>query len=530
MRLYRKSIALVVFLAIIFLMSVITEGKNNTGSRMVIPIRVFSKGIRIKNFSIKDLTIMENSQVLTVTALNTVRKKMGEVNLQSRLFVLLLQVNNHNKKLRNILEIIFKNIITEKDQLIILVNDKPLFFQNLSGKDETLKKLSQVIGMQSKNIRMNMEIDLKKLEAFISYLRKDTQRTAGNDQATRERGKIHQHYYMKYFKSYLERYLNMIRDYNQQYLMPRLEKYYFIFNQIKKLKKETWVIHIQQRAKLPALSKKNRAIINKMITDLSKRDMVEAWYDEIDYAKKISKIKGHIDETLRVTTSFPTEEIINLIYKINGTLFSIFLEPAAETSGKNPESEIVYTDLKNLWKKIAEGTGGKFCYSVYPENCLEKISNEEDIVFLVSFISKNPQSPGKIRINPVNKNFTLFYDSNPLPGYFNDYLNKKGIKTLKIEIEKFHFKQKKISLVITHFKMKKIENQISGRIHVHILVKNKKNQIEFDENKNLLARKKIVMISINLNRLKKGDHNVTAEITDLISGDTGIETFPIKAN
>jgi hypothetical protein len=523
-----KSIILVIILNLLFFIPGISKAKKK--SRATIPVRIISHGIKIKSVSPTDLIIQENNQSKTITDIKTVTRKIGSTYPQSRIFILLLQVYDYNNPLKNTLKMIYERILREQDQLIVQVHDKSFFFQSLSDKDHFQKKVNQVVTEQIKNSRFNMEIDLKKIEAFISYLRKDTQRTAGNDQATRAGGKIHRHYYMKYFFSYLERYLKMIQDYNKEYLLPRLERYYFIFNQIRNSEKEKWIIHIHQMAKPTVLSKKNRNMINKMITDLSDRDMTEAWYDELDYAKKITKIKGEINNALKVATTFPTEEIIELIYKIKATFYSIYLEPSADMFDKNTGFRNIYANLKTRWETIADRTGGMLFNTTNLKLNIEKILAHEDIIFLISFIKDNSQITGKVKMTHINQDLILGYDSHPRLNYMDQYLNQQGLKTTTLKIENFSFKQNKLNLAVSHFQMKEQENQISGHINVRILIKNKKNQIQFDQNKNILTKKDRVKISINLGRFKKGYHHITAEVTDLVFRDTVIETLTIKSN
>jgi hypothetical protein len=443
--------------------------------------------------------------------------------------VLVFHLNEYSEQIQEGLTHFLNNILREKDQLLIIANDKTLFFNDLRDTEKIFPTIDRVLSEECKQTRERMNNELKKNETFMNKIRTRASRESVRDYINNYKSGIHLHYYMKYIKFSIEQYLNALSEYKNRYIVPGIDEYYKISKFIKNIKKEKWIISFLQIGVIPELKKTNRAFILKLVKDLENSVLG----DELLYSRLFKKSLDNIDDLFNDITDIPVEEISKLFYQV-GVTFNTILVPTDTTDtgtlSKNKKYQGICTNIEESLGEIAHHTGGHFITSSNIKNALETIKEKEDIYYLLTYTPKNPKKIGKISVEVNNKNYKVLYNDNYGEHFFNQYIKKETSETPSIQIKNLSFNKNKFSMIITDFQMKKGQNGETGKIVVRIRIRNlqeQDNNIQFDQSRTMLPQRDVVTISLNFPRLKKGNYDFIVDASDLISGKACRNTLPV---
>ncbi|MCK4944130.1 MAG: hypothetical protein KAS65_11155, partial [Candidatus Aminicenantes bacterium] len=106
-----------------------------------VPVRVHYKGRPVDNLTRDDFKIFEGKKLQTINGFFIKRKKIGTLTTRTEsgqdqtlagcYFVLIFQTTDYNDDFKKGLDYLFNEIISESDQLLVIVNKKTQAFHNL---------------------------------------------------------------------------------------------------------------------------------------------------------------------------------------------------------------------------------------------------------------------------------------------------------------------------------------------------------------------------------------------------------------
>jgi hypothetical protein len=291
-----------------------------------VPVRVFLKGQPVDNLKKSDFKLYEDKKPVEINGFFIKRKriKIEDVRLKSgitqsykpRYFVLVFNLIDYNFHIKDGLDFIFKNVLRDNDQLMVLANNKIVFFKSLKNKEDIFKKVEFILKNQGLIAKNNLLSCLKKFgSSNLSFIRKfDTS-----------------HYsYYEFLKNYLESW----REYKRNYLTPDINKYYHFARHLQNIKNEKWVINFYQLELFPQM--KIQGILNTISNLIGGLECSEDG-EKIAFAKILNRILFKVTKELNVENLFPTEEVSKLFCNVGATFHSVFIPTTIDTMSKNFE-------------------------------------------------------------------------------------------------------------------------------------------------------------------------------------------------
>lgn len=491
-----------------------------------IPVRIFHQGNAVETLKKSDFQVFLNGQLQPVREMKIVKKTIlpePDTDQNPRLFMLLSSISHHNPEIEKYLEYLFNRVFEINDRLILVFDDGTYRLDNLNHMQSALLKTKRLVIRHGSILNKAKKADAERLEETIDYLRKNAESFSGNDAEFISGGKIHQHYYMKYFKSSLARYLKATQNYIRRYLLPDMNRYRELMAELNHIPGEKWIIHLYQPGMTPRLSKKNRSSIKKMINNLTQRDWTVAWMDEIDNAKQIKKLLADIDNTLNISSQFPIIQLKDLLFNDRWTLNCIFLSDNKEGQSTVVESNQSVHEVKKKWQQLSMATGGRSIEWPLPRS--DSHPKVEDMYYELQLNPIHSDPVKKIEIKLSNPGYQVFYSHEIRPGPAPEFSPKTTIPTWYPHINEVDFKTNKLFIGIsTHSSLKNRENR-KVQIRIRVQIVDNQNRLRFDQQKDLIKIKDPIGITLALEWLEKGKHTVIVEVTDLSTSRSDIQIF-----
>jgi len=514
-----------------------------------VPVRVFYKGKPVDNLNRDDFKLYEDKKLQVINGVNIKRNKiklqevgleMGEQKIQpSRYFVLVYRVTQYTPPFKEGLKHIFDNVLTEEDELRVFVNNKNLYFQKLSNKQSCYSEVDRVIAKESVHARQLMNAYFKQLEQQVGRTKWDLllQQTIGGGGAPvasagavpdsggfepEDPDRLIMRKSQLFLQRFLERYLQVWKEYKKRYLLPDIDSYYFFAKHLEGIKKEKWVINFYQMEMFPqiSMSGKTRRIIKKFISEL--RSSINS--ENVDFSRILYRKLNEIDRAMNVSEEFPAEAISKIFYKVDATFHSIFMRSTIGVISQDLTYKTVSTDIENSLREITKATGGTLVTTNNLIKAMDNIGEKENVYYLLSYAPDNPDKLGKIKIKVSNKKYRVVYDDNMRADYINAYLSKKGmaqpqisVSTSVISIKDLKFADKKLFVAVAGFSMRKVSQGQSGKMEIRVRINHLHGGNIFDQRKTLDIQKPEVAITLPFNDLKRGDYDIVVFVKDLLT-------------
>lgn len=484
-----------------------------------VPVRVFYKGKAVENLKKSDFKLYEGGKLQTINGFYLNRKKIAvqqyellakeEKNreIPPRYFVFVFSLTDYNRNLDAGIDYAFDKVLRDIDQLLVIVNKKIFFCKNLSAKGIIRRKIKMLVQEQGNFARARMTKQLKLIERQANELK----HLLKADQDLQER---YQHSTFAsiisqkdtHIRRFLTGYYNTWDAFKREYLIPNLDEFYHYARHLEASRKEKWVINFLQVIKFPRFK-----VTSDSLGELS---------DSLD-----GRQYHQMNLDLNASTDFPSEDIAKLFYKVNATFHSIIIPSAKDVVSEDLRYKEISTSFENFLREISQKTGGELVNSSDLVSALQKISEKEDIYYMLTYEPADFKKPMKIKVAVKDEEYQVLYDNNIRASYIKEYLEKKGTNQQEVKINKMSFKGKKLSLVIDGFLFKKLKKKkkSSALLDVHIRVEDSRGKVLFDRSKKLSPQKKSISISITFDWLKKGKYYILADVRDELSGHSELE-------
>lgn len=427
---------------------------------------------------------------------NNANNKSGQ-----RLFVLKYNLNRYTVEVKESTAYVFNHVLSEQDQLLVLAGERTLYFDSVSDKVKAFAVVESVLNEQAAWNRQLMQSEIKSMGEYITWVRKQAKEDVHPGATYGDWKGVHPHYYMKYLKNSIERYLDMLTGYKEKFMLPDIVKNVRVFSHLKKASAERWYISFYQPPLLPGYARENREMIDEWIKELSQR----GWLDEQDYVKKLNRLQDSIDDAFEVVSTHYDplfDELAAQFIKAGVTYHTVFLSEVENNQNSQLElagtaKPAILNGLRNRFEKVAQLTGGILCTA----NALEAAAHPSPL------LAKN-------NISGLPK--TSSYLAKRL-----EHLARTGKDQTDICIEDISFKRKTLSMIINGFAQaadKKPEKEKNGKLNVLVRIIDKNGKVVFDKKKALLAQKESIALSLDFNWLKAGKYFLITDAKDLITG------------
>jgi hypothetical protein len=476
-----------------------------------VPVRVYHNGKPVENLTKADFQLYENRKRQDITGFILKRKKInvGEVSLtakqekswKSRYFVLVFRITHYNDYIKKGLDHVFDNILKESDQLLVFVNDRTVAFENLKDKASAKSKLDQFLREGSLKVRHRMLNYLKKIETTLDKHKFEMSLSGNTGPSTN----IH-----LLINDYLDKFLNIWKEYKQRYLFQDVNTYYNFSRYLKNISKEKWVINFYQFELFPDIMLNSRSM--RQIRNYIGQWQAKTNYAEVvNFARIVSRQLNQIQTEMNVGKDFPAAEVAKIFHNVDATFHTIFMRTTISTMMEDVEYKQISTELENSLREITKRTGGELVLSNKLDVALDSICEKEDVYYILTYAPANPDKVGKIKIKTANKKHNLIYSPDLRSGYLAGYIADKEIKTKPLKINEFKFKNGKLSLAVSDFYWDK---EKKGSLSIRIRIKDAQGNMVFDQKKNISPINNEIKINLDFSNMSKGKYDFVVDVED----------------
>ncbi len=485
-----------------------------------VPVRVYSDGKAVTDLTRDDFKIYEGGKLQKINGFIKKKKKLQVQDLEfnvektrsykSRYFVLVFRITQFNDHIKKGLDYIFSKVVNKSDQLLVFVNNKTAFYDNLSDINSKKEDLEQLIREESIVARSKQLAHVQSIERLIN-------------KAKFERMLQNPVSYWWVVEEYFRKFLEVWKEYKKRYLIPDINKYYNFARLLKMINKEKWVINFYQLDVFPDIIL-NSDHMNHV------RQKVGQWEqgtspEGVSVARMIRRHINQIEKEMSLAMDFPADEVAKLFHNVDATFHSIFMKTTISSLQQDMAYREVASELENSLRSITKLTGGELIVSTNMEKSLEEISNVVDNYYILTYEPDNPDKVGKIKIKLKGHKYKLVYSSNLRFGYLGHYLESKKIKKSPMKIKDLNFKKGKLTFSMADFFMDKGKG---GALSVRIRINEENGKSVFDQKKTIKATQKTINISLNFNSLKNGPYDVIVDVTDIFTKSAETGTLKIQ--
>jgi hypothetical protein len=482
-----------------------------------VPVRVYLKGQPVDNLTREDFKLYERGKRQEIHGFIVKRKRIKAQDLglnantemisKERYFTLVFRITHYNEYVKKGLDHVFDTVLNESDQLLVFINDQSSFFKSLADKESVKSKLDQRLRDVSLEARNKLFLYLKQIEGTVDKYKFDRNAVSGK--------LVSEHWVMH---DYLRDFLKVWKEYKKKHLVPDINKYYNFARFLKDIKKEKWVINFFQFELFPdiIINSESMRYIRKKIGEWQISDNQEV----VTATRILTRQLAEIEKELSVAKDFPADEVAKIFHNVDATFHSIFMRTTISTLHEDMEYREIANELENSLRAITDRTGGKLLVSNRLDLALDKISEVEDVYYILTYAPEDPDKVGKIKVKLKNRKFKLVYSPNLRTGYLSQFLEEKEIKAKPVQIQNLNFKKGKLMFVISDFFWNKKEG---GALSIRIRIHDPHGASIFDQKKSIKASQNKINISLNLPGLKKGVYDVMVDVTDLFTKSSSTE-------
>lgn len=484
-----------------------------------VPVRVYLKGQPVDNLTKNDFTLFEGGKRQEIHGFILKRKKIKVHELEldaqqervpkSRYFVLVFRITHYNDYIKEGLDYVFENVLNTQDQLLVFVNDRSAFFESLADKVSVKTRVNFLLEDVSLKARNDLLLYVKRIESVLNKHKFEmTLRQSGG-----HGNPIQQKH--RYIEEYLRKFLDIWKIYKKKNLVPDINTYYNFARFLKNINKEKWVINFYQFELFPdiLINSENMRRIRRLIGEWQISENQEL----VIFSRIISRLINEIGSELAIAKDFPSDEVAKIFHNVDATFHSVFMRTTMSTLMEDMEYREIASELENSLRSITDLTGGKLVVSNKLDTALDRISEVEDIYYILTYAPKNPDTVGKIKLKATNRKYDLVYSPNLRSGFLGQFLEDKEKKGKEPRIEDLRFKRGKLMFGISDFFWDKKEG---GKLTVRIRINTPRGQSVFDQKKAIRASQEKINLSLNFNTLKSGEYDFVVDVTDLSTSMT----------
>jgi VWFA-related protein len=507
-----------------------------TVTNVEVPVRVLHKGEPVPDLTRDDFILYENGKKMDIHGFFLKRKKIKITPLEPmkaevpggpepvpRTFVLVFNVTSYNKEFQKAVDYLFDKVLVPTDQLMVFINDKTREYPGLRDKTLIKQQLVADLKEESKNSRRTLLQYINRLETYLNVndFRRALHKMGDNRSERQIDLQKTDDSQPERLIGFLNKYLISWAEYKNRCLIPRTDRFYYFSRFLEKVKGQKWVLNFYQFEFFPRIRLGSDTFIKMRDLASVMSNSSNVTYNA--YGRKIDILLNQLETELNLAQNFPHEEITKLFYKVDATFHSFFIRTENPSTMQDFDYKTVSSDLERILKSITDVTGGRNITSNQLVQSLETVSEVEDVYYILTYVPKDLNKKGKLKIKVKDRKCDVLYDDNFRADYISEYLQKleEKLKTPDIQVIDFSFKNKVLAFTVKDFLMRKIEGQSAaiGRIKVHIRLVDENNNSLFDQAKVFDAKKDEMKISLPaFRKIGKGNYNFLIDAQDMFTG------------
>jgi hypothetical protein len=511
-----------------------------TVTNVEVPVRVLFKGRPVEDLTKENFTLFEDNKNMEINGFFVKRKKIkitqppGKVQGANneippptpspRTFVMAFNITSYNQYFEAAMDHMFDKILKPTDHVIVFANDTTLQYRRLENMSQIKEQIIDDLKKESKKARIRLQQYINLLETYLKVsdlkrvIKQLTSESSGGSFSTLDPAWRA----AQVLESLLQKYARTWNQYKKQYLIPRVDRFYYFARYLEKLKTEKFVLNFYQFEFFPKIrfgSEIMIAIRQVAVVLSNTNDPVL-----VSRGHTINNLLNQLQTDYDLNKGFPNEEISKLFYKVDATFHSFFIRAHIPAVLEDFEYRTLASDLENVLKGITDITGGKNITSNDLVNSLDIVTEVEDVYYILTYAPKDPQKAGKLKIKVNNRKYKVLYDNNFRADYINDYFNslEEKLETPEIKIGDFSFQRKILAFAVTDYLMRKRkqeDKQPVGMLKIRIRLVNRDNISMFDQEKVLTAQKNDMKISLGaFKKIKKGEYDFLIDVVDMFTG------------
>jgi outer membrane lipoprotein-sorting protein len=477
-----------------------------------VPVRVFYKKKPVKGLKKSDFKLYVDGEERPVNGFYEVRKKLQPQSQSpgqeqgDRLFVLVFNVGSNIRDLEKGMQYFFKQVIRPHDRLMVLTNNVFLQERVVEDPQKELEKLLKILDLEARKTTFKMS----SLESSLRYLAADLKYELGN--LGPHRGP----------ENAIQRFLTNYKDYYSEFkaifFNPPEEQYIKVAEYLKHQQVEKWVIHFYQIPQFPQLkisggvlykaidnSFKNRRLSNPYITDIQQIMGMPADPDFI----------RHIDK---------------LFLNTGATFHTLLLKNIMSEYFEEYDYRPVSTDSEHIFRQVTQLTRGKVMASNDMEKFVEKISEKEDVYYVLTYTPKKAspgtKNKGKINVVITHKKYRkarTTYDNQQRAGYLKKMIRKVKKEVPHLRIRGMELKDGVLSTLISGVLLTQDPEGKRGKILLTVKLLSENAVLISSTQKAFIVGNGEFPLALRLPGLKKGNYNLMLEVHDLNTGRNDLE-------
>jgi len=509
-----------------------------TVTNVEVPVRVLFKGKPVEDLTKEDFTLFEDNKQMEINGFFVKRKKIKitqptgtvqDAGVETstpaplrRTFVLAFNITSYNRYFEAAVDHMFDKIFRPTDHVIVFANDTTREYRRLENMPQIKEQIIDDLKKESTKVRIRLLQYINLMETYLKaselkkIIREMTSASTGSSTQNPEFAAA------RAMVSLLQKYVRTWNQYKKQYLVPRVDQFYYFARYLEKLKTEKFVLNFYQFEFFPRIRFSSDIMlgireVSGLLTNNTQQFLVA-------YGHMINNLLNQLQTDYDLNKGFPNEEISKLFYKVNATFHSFFIQTQNPTHQEDFDYRTLSSDLENVLKGITDITGGKNITSNDLVNSLDIVSELEDVYYLLTYVPQDPQKAGKLKITVDNRKYKVLYDNNFRADYINDYFKnlEEKVAIPEIKVGDFSFRGNILEFAVTDYLMKKAKEQDKepvGILKIRIRLVNRNNSPLFDQEKVLTARKNEMKISLGaFKKIKKGEYDFLINVKDMFTG------------
>jgi hypothetical protein len=474
---------------------------------VLVPVRVFQKGIPVEGLQIKDFQLYEDGKLKQINTFQVISRQIKsdkETTLykkkkKSRFFVLIFNIFDFNQDVARGIDTFFNTIYRETDRVVIITPDRTFDIDNSREMIRCLPVLKKILSLYSMKAKNDLNRVFKRLEEEVNQFFQNY----FVDQAT---------------KVFLSNYKRIWDDYVKKYLIPDVKKFYWFADVLKNIQMEKWVIVFQQREVFPQFSSFSR--IEQKI-----RDWITGHFEK-PTTPLLEQMLQKLKYSFKVSKSFPLQEIQEAFFRANATFHVLLFRSHRTAISQDFDYSETVSDYENSFRAISRATGGDVILTNKLQQSLEKVSERKDVYYILSYAPEEKHNKDrKIKVKVTgNGGYDIFYIKklklNP------QFEEEKKIS--QIDVTGFTFKNKRLKVSLVNYLRNEVEGKKLGLIEVRVMVMREgSEEVVYDKSNVLQATRAEIKLEIPFLSLDKGKYYLIIDLTDKLTNKSKIFTQPI---
>lgn len=488
-----------------------------TVTAVEIPVRVLRHGQPVRDLTKEDFEVYENGVKQAITHVEIVSQRISgqetppaapSLRLETprprkRIFLILLSVFDYTENVGNAIDYLYQEVFRPGDRVMVINETQVL-------NTDPGKTIEEAAGRLKESLRQFRAISTTRTLKVFRDLRFEADRLIGTLEGTEAGGLDVEQQVLRFVNNYRMAWKN----YCIQYLKPDLGFYENLIGKIRTMEGEKWAICLQQREMFPQT--KNWSRLDRDLRD---------WLGQMinpDLQVRARVIQTALDDLKReynVTGAVPTDALREIFLRAGIPLHLVLMKSMRTLEDEDLELKEVGQDYEDALRQISRASGGYLAFSNQPVEALKEAAQVEDYHYVLVYAAKDSGSQAKreIKVKVLKEDVEVislktYVAAGPPPLAIIDFWAENGT----------------IDFTLGRYQMTGGSDGQKGQAEVRITIYDAASQIVFDEGKVLDLIKKETKISLNFNRLGRGEFFIIIRAIDKLANQSDVYSGKIR--